>query len=65
MKGWGVSLEDYMSRKKTKRVCRRKEVLQEALDLFDKAMAGDVDAIIKIWEIYLEDDEIGGDENGN
>jgi len=54
-----------MSRKKTKRVCRRKEVLQEALDLFDKAMAGDVDAIIKIWEIYLEDDEIGGDENGN
>jgi len=65
MKGWGVSLEDYMSRKKTKRERRRKEVLQEALDLFDKAMAGDVDAIIKIWEIYLEDDEIGGDENGN
>lgn len=54
-----------MSRKKRKRRCRSKEVLQEALDLFDKAKAGDVDAIIKIWEIYLEDDDNGGDAIGN
>lgn len=45
---------------------RSKSELQEALDLFNKAMNGDVDAFIKIWEI-MQDDETetnGGAKDG-
>ena len=36
------------------------------LDLFNKALDGDVDAMIKIWEIISEEDEddIGGGNYG-
>lgn len=45
---------------------RSKKAIQEALDLFNKAMSGDADACIKIWEI-MQDDEIetnGGAKDG-
>lgn len=40
---------------------RSKSELQEALDLFDKAMKGDADACIKVFEIMLDEET---DENG-
>jgi len=45
---------------------RNRSELQEALDLFNKAMSGDADACIKIWEI-MQDDETetnGGAKDG-
>jgi hypothetical protein len=53
-----------MSRKKRRKKCRNKDELQEALDLFNKAIEGDVDAFIKIWKIVTED-EAGGEYDGN
>lgn len=47
-------------------VGRSKKAIQEALDLFNKAMSGDADACIKIWEI-MQDDETetnGGAKDG-
>ena len=35
---------------------RSKKAIQEALDLFNKAMSGDADACIKIWEIMQENE---------
>ena len=35
---------------------RSKKAIQEALDLFNKAMNGDADACIKIWEIMQENE---------
>ena len=35
---------------------RSKKAIQEALDLFNKALSGDADACIKIWEI-MQDEE--------
>ncbi len=53
-----------MSRKQ-KRCCRSKEAIQEALDLYNRAIEGDADAMIKVWKIITEDDdEIGGDNDG-
>lgn len=37
-------------------VGRSKKAIQEALDLFNKAMSGDADACIKIWEIMQENE---------
>lgn len=53
-----------MSRKKSRRKIRSKEVLQEALDLYERAINGDADALIKIWEIVTEDDESEDDSFG-
>lgn len=39
--------------------------MQEALDIFERALAGDVDAIIYIWETYMEDEDNRGDADGN
>ena len=39
---------------------RSKQALQDAMDILDRALAGDADACIKIWEIINEpgiDDE--------
>lgn len=35
---------------------RSKEELQEALELFDRALQGDADAFIEIWEIVQDED---------
>ena len=35
---------------------RSKKAIQEALDLFNKAMSGDADACIKIWVIMQENE---------
>ncbi len=35
---------------------RSKEELQEALELFDRALQGDTDAFIEIWEIVQDED---------
>ena len=53
-----------MSRRKRKRKYRSKDAIQEALDLFNRALDGDVDACIKIWKIVSED-EAGGEYDGN
>ena len=41
---------------------RSKEELQKAMALYDKALKGDVDANIKIWEFINESDR---KRNGN
>lgn len=42
---------------------RSKDELQELMELFDKAVNGDVDACIKVWELIMAEglDEEGGD----
>ena len=35
---------------------RSTEELQEALELFDRALQGDADAFIEIWEIVQDED---------
>ena len=43
---------------------RSKEELQKAIDLYDKALKGDVNANIKIWDFINENDRKRGINNG-
>ena len=43
---------------------RSKEELQKAIDLYDKALKGDVNANIRIWDFINENDTKRGINNG-
>lgn len=44
---------------------RSREELQKALDLYNRALKGDVDANIKIWEFINENDRKRGIDGNN